>query len=127
MEEATRVVINWICRNMSDPILKANRPEWHTTLRVIETQLWTALDGLKSTLGDNEQDPLLRAYTAETVVALNNLLPLLTNIKNSWSNNFKAKISQKRKAETAAEVAARLADGVLVLHGLWAKDAYVYV
>ena len=86
------------------------------------------MDGLKTTMRESEQDdPLLQAYMAEMVVALTKLLPLLTDVKNSRSNNFKAKMVPKQKAETAVEIATWLVDGVLVLHSLWAVDAYVNV
>ena len=104
--------------------LEEHRPKWHTTMVKTESHLRTAVFGLMGTIRETDPDPKLRAYTAETVVALMDLLPILTDMKNSWSNNFNAKEAWQHKSETAVEVASQLADGVMVLHGVSATKAY---
>ena len=52
------------------------------------------------------------------------MFPIMTDMKNSWSNNLCAKMAWKHKYDVASEVAALLMDGVVVLHGVSKKDAY---
>ena len=52
------------------------------------------------------------------------LFPIMTDMKNSWSNNFCAKMAWKHKCDVASKVALLLMNGVLVLHGDATKDAY---
>ena len=104
--------------------LEANHPEWHTTMVETENHLCTALFGLMGTIQETEHDPKLQAYTAETMVALMDLFPILTDMKILWSNNFRAKMVWKHKFDVASEVATLLMDGVSVLHGVAKKDAY---
>ena len=51
------------------------------------------------------------------------MFPILTDMKNSWSNNFRAKVAWKHKYDVAAEVATHLMDGVMLLHGVAGKEA----
>ena len=67
---------------------------------------------------------VVRAYGAEAVIALTQLHPLITDMKNSWSNNFKAKVSVQHQAGAATEIASDLMDVSLMLHGLTTEDAY---
>ena len=71
-----------------------------------------------------KHEPSNRAYGAETVLALTQLDPLITDMKNSWSNNFKAKVLLLHKAHTATDVATELLGVALMLHGLSANNAY---
>ena len=80
--------------NMSE--LEANHPEWHATMVETENHLRTAVCGL---------------------------FPVMMNMKNSWSNNFRAKVAWKHKYDVAAKVATLLMDGVMVLHGVARKEA----
>ena len=104
--------------------LEDNQPEWHMTMVKTENHLHTAVFGLMGAIQETD-DPKLQAYTAETAVALTDLFPVMTDTKNSWSNNFHAKMAWKHKFDVASEVAALLMDGVVVLHGISKKDAYL--
>ena len=86
--------------------------------------LRTAVFDLIDTMRETDPDPKLRAGTAETVMAVADILPLMTTMKNSWSNNFNAKTAWKHKTAVAAEIASQLMDGILVLHGVATEDAY---
>ena len=56
-------------------------------------------------MGVTKYDPALHAYTAKAVLALTHLMPLMTNMKSSWSNNFKAKLALQQKTQTLMEIA----------------------
>ena len=118
-------LINNLVTNISE--LETHRPEWHTTMVETGYHLRTTVFGLMGTIHKTKHDPKLHVYNTETMVALVDLFPILTNMKNSWSNNFKAKMVWKHKNDVAAEVASQLMDGVLVLHGVAAEEAYANI
>ena len=108
-------------------ILDARQPEWHTTL--IETSGWLQrnMDGLFWAMQVTKHEPALQAYSTETIIALMDMLPLVTDMKNLWSNNFKANLSLKQKTHTVTDVATKLLEVVLMLHGLSTNDVYTNV
>ena len=111
---------------MTDPasILDAHCPDWHTTLVDTSDRVHHSINGLLGALQGPEHTMVVRAYGAEAVIALTQLHPLITDMKNSWSNNFKAKVSLQHRAGTATDIATKLMDVALMLHGLTTEDAY---
>ena len=111
---------------MTDPasILDAHRPDWHTTLVETSDGLHCSVNGLFGALQVAKHKPSLQAYGAEKVLAMTQLQPLVTDRKNSWSNNFKAKVLFQHKAHAATDVTIELLDVALMLHVLSADNAY---
>ena len=110
---------------MTDPasILDDHRPVWHVTLVDTSDHVHHSVNGLLGASQGTKHDLAICAYGAETKLALTQLQPLITDMKNSWSNNFKAKVSLQHKTHAAMDIATEFLVA-LMLHGLSSDDAY---
>ena len=103
-----------------------NNPDWQQTCVAVRLNVRDGIARVVDTVwGDSLA--MMRLYALQLVHSAAALVDLTSTVKNSWSNLFNANQASKRKVNVAVDVAASLADAVVVLHGGNFLDAYTTV